>query len=56
MKRRLAVMGSLFSFLLLSACATATGAAVGAGVGYIAGDTETGALIGGSTGLLMDIF
>lgn len=56
MKRKLVIACTLSSLLILSACATATGTAVGAGVGYIAGDTKTGALIGGGTGLLMDIF
>lgn len=56
MKRKLAKLCAISSLLILSACATATGTAVGAGVGYIAGDAKTGALIGGSTGLLMDVF
>lgn len=56
MKRAVIIVYTLFSILTLSACATATGTAVGAGIGYVAGDTQTGALIGGGTGLLMDIF
>jgi hypothetical protein len=56
MKRILAILGISSTILILTACATATGTAVGAGIGYVAGDTQTGALIGGSTGLLMDIF
>jgi hypothetical protein len=56
MKRTLTILCTFSSIFVLSSCATATGTAVGAGIGYVAGDTQTGALIGGSTGLLMDIF
>jgi hypothetical protein len=42
--------------LLLAACGTVVGTAAGAGIGSIAGDTKTGAIIGGSAGLLYDIF
>jgi predicted small secreted protein len=39
----------------LTACRTVGGAAVGAGIGSISGHTQTGAIIGGSAGLLSDI-
>jgi predicted small secreted protein len=41
--------------LALAACRTVGGAAIGAGIGSISGHTETGAIIGGSAGLLSDI-
>jgi hypothetical protein len=34
--------------------ATAGGAAIGAGIGSLSGDTKAGALIGGGVGLLFD--
>lgn len=43
------------SMLVLTGCATATGAGLGAGAGYLAGDTEKGAAIGGSVGAVVDI-
>jgi hypothetical protein len=55
-------MKRIFTTLLISlaaswlvACATVGGAAVGAGIGHIAGDAKTGALIGGGAGLLFDV-
>lgn len=41
--------------IALNGCATATGAGAGAGIGYLAGDTEKGAIIGGSVGAVVDI-
>ncbi len=41
--------------LLLTACATTKGAAVGAGIGAIAGDAGKGAAIGASAGAVVDI-
>lgn len=55
MKRTLAALIVVIGVLTLPACATAKGAALGAGVGAIAGDTQTGAVIGGSVGALSDI-
>jgi hypothetical protein len=40
---------------LTTACRTVGGAAIGAGIGSISGHTETGAIIGGSAGLLSTI-
>jgi len=37
------------------ACATTKGAAVGAGIGALAGDTSKGAAIGASVGAVVDI-
>ncbi|SNS73086.1 hypothetical protein SAMN06295912_1145 [Sphingomonas laterariae] len=41
--------------LVLAACATTKGAAVGAGIGAIAGDAGKGAAIGASAGAVVDI-
>ncbi|CAN7588991.1 hypothetical protein LJR219_004395 [Phenylobacterium sp. LjRoot219] len=41
--------------LFLATCATATGAAVGAGIGSLSGDAGKGAVIGGSVGAVIDI-
>ncbi len=56
MKRSLATLVTGLGLLTLAACATAAGTVVGAGIGHIAGDTKTGALIGGSVGLMYDLF
>ena len=55
--RNLALALALFTFSapLLEGCATATGAAVGAGIGSFSGNAGTGALIGGSIGAVIDI-
>ena len=41
--------------LSIAACATTKGAAVGAGIGAIAGDAGKGAAIGASAGAVVDI-
>ncbi len=41
--------------LALGACATTKGAAVGAGIGAIAGDAGKGAQIGATAGAVVDI-
>jgi hypothetical protein len=56
MRREFATLIAGLGLLMLAACATAAGTAVGAGIGHVAGDTKTGALIGGGAGLLYDIF
>jgi hypothetical protein len=60
MTRRLITLFAACGALALGACrtvgTTAAGAAVGAGIGSIRGDTENGAIIGGSVGLLSNIF
>jgi hypothetical protein len=40
----------------LAACATVGGAAIGAGIGSIAGDPKTGMAVGAATGAVIDIF
>jgi hypothetical protein len=54
---RLAVVliAALLAGLPLSGCKTMGGAAVGAGIGAIAGDAGMGAAVGASVGLLADI-
>lgn len=41
--------------LLLAACATVGGAAIGAGIGSISGNAGTGAVIGAGVGLMVDV-
>lgn len=55
MKRALTALLLIINMLTLAACATVAGTAVGAGIGSISGDTRTGALVGGSMGLLYDV-
>jgi hypothetical protein len=43
------------AMLTLAACGTLVGAGAGAGIGAIASDTKTGAIIGAGAGLLYDI-
>jgi hypothetical protein len=52
MTRKLITLIVACGVLALTACRTVGGAAVGAGIGSISGHTETGAIIGGSAGLL----
>jgi predicted small secreted protein len=56
MKRSLTAFMLIVAALTLTACATAAGTAIGAGIGSINGNTEAGALIGGGTGMLFDVF
>ncbi len=56
MKRIHITLATLAASLVLVACASVGGAAIGAGIGSIAGDTRAGALIGGGIGLLYDLF
>ena len=56
MKHKLNAVFLMLCVFTLAACATAAGTAVGAGIGSISGNTETGAVIGGSVGLLYDVF
>jgi len=52
--RRKIFFASMVCFML-AACATTKGAAVGAGIGAIAGDAGKGAEIGASVGAVVDI-
>ena len=54
MKRRSILLIAAFGILSLVGCATAGGAAIGAGIGSMSGNTKTGALIGGGVGLIID--
>jgi len=56
MKLTLSRIFAILAVVALTGCATAAGTAVGAGIGSVAGDTKTGAVIGGSVGLLYDVF
>lgn len=42
--------------MVLVGCATLGGAAVGAGIGAIAGDARMGAAVGATAGAVVDIF
>lgn len=44
-----------FGLQLLTACATAGGAAIGTGIGAMAGDPVKGAAIGATAGAVVDI-
>ena len=44
-----------FQIVLLTACATVAGTAIGAGIGSISGNTGAGALIGGGVGMMVDV-
>jgi len=47
---------AIVSTAYLAACATVGGAAIGAGIGSIAGDPKTGMAVGAATGAVIDIF
>ena len=56
MKKLIALLiAGLVYAILLNSCATTKGAAVGAGIGAIAGDTKKGAAIGASVGTVVGI-
>jgi hypothetical protein len=55
MKRALAVVIALVAVQALQGCATAAGAAVGAGIGHTQGKTGEGAAIGAGVGAIYDI-
>jgi hypothetical protein len=55
MPRKLIALIVACGVLAFAACRTVGGAAIGAGIGSISGHTETGAIIGGSAGLLSEI-
>lgn len=42
------------AFLILTACATVAGGAIGAGIGSLSGNTAAGAAIGAGAGMLVD--
>ena len=42
--------------LALLGCSTVKGTALGAGIGYVLGDAQTGAAIGATAGLIKDIW
>jgi len=54
MKRKSILLVAAVSIMTLVGCATAGGAAVGAGIGSMSGNTKSGALIGGGIGLIID--
>lgn len=55
MRKLQSMLLAMAGAIALTGCATATGAGAGAGIGYLAGDTEKGAIIGGSVGAVVDI-
>lgn len=56
MKRILTTLTTLTVSLVLVACATVGGTAIGAGIGSISGNTKAGAMIGAGAGLVFDFF
>lgn len=56
MKRTLTALSLMIGVVVLTGCQTAKGTAVGAGIGAIAGDAKTGAIVGGTIGAMQDIF
>jgi predicted small secreted protein len=55
MKRTVIAVVAAAGIVVLAACATVAGTAIGAGIGSISGNTGAGALIGGGVGMLVDI-
>ncbi|MCC8362421.1 hypothetical protein LK996_04960 [Lysobacter sp. A6] len=54
MKRTLRLFAA-HCVLLLAACATVAGTAIGAGIGSVSGNTAAGAMIGGGVGMMVDV-
>jgi hypothetical protein len=55
MTRKIKLLLVVAAVAFVSACATAAGGLIGAGIGSAAGDTSTGALIGAGVGMMIDI-
>jgi len=55
MNRILKLFAAIAATSIVTACATAAGGLVGAGIGRAAGDTTTGVLIGSGVGMMIDI-
>ena len=55
MKRFVIALIAATGLVVLAACATMAGTAIGAGIGSISGNTGAGALIGGGVGMLVDL-
>ena len=55
MKKRI-LMLLLFASFGMAGCSTVGGTLVGAGIGSIAGDTELGAAVGFTAGVVNDVF
>jgi hypothetical protein len=55
MKRLAAVFLVVCSLVVVAACKTLGGAAVGAGIGALAGDAGTGAAIGAGVGTVVEL-
>jgi predicted small secreted protein len=56
MKKVIALLlAGIVGSMVITACATTKGAAVGAGIGALAGDTKKGAAIGASVGTVVGI-
>jgi len=55
MNRILKLLAAIAAISIVTACATAAGGLVGAGIGRAAGDTTTGVLIGSGVGMMIDI-
>jgi predicted small secreted protein len=55
MKRTFIALVAAACIVVLAACATVAGTAIGAGIGSISGNTGAGALIGGGIGMMVDI-
>ena len=47
---------SIVCAVYLTACATAGGAVLGAGIGALAGDPEAGMAVGATAGAVVDVF
>jgi hypothetical protein len=52
--RKLKLVAALCAIVLVTGCATAAGALIGAGIGRATGDTTAGVLIGSGIGMMID--
>ena len=56
MKNAIRLPLAMLLALALLGCSTVKGTAMGAGIGYVLGDAQTGAAIGATAGLIKDIW
>ena len=56
MRKRFLIILAVVCFSMTSSCGTVGGTIVGAGIGSIAGDSQLGAAVGFTAGLVTDLF
>ena len=56
MRKRVLIILAIACFSMTSSCGTIGGTIIGAGIGSIAGDSQLGAAVGFTAGMVTDLF